>query len=301
MREISSSQRGAIHSHLKSDKVQKAFDKNIKDEEHSSKSAYNDGNTDDKDSLKWTLKQIYYEKCAFCESDIKHEIGDIEHFRPKNKNKNKIKKCDNSYSYYWLAFSWDNLIPSCSRCNGKKSNCFDIDGERVTYDIQDNLKDLHNKTKDYNKIEKPKILHPEHDKFEEKIEFRKEGRIYSTDKQVQYTVRICGLNRSDLRKSRQDIIDDFINDLNKHLVSFDTFYNEENNNLDMCLEYFKATIENFCNQSGKEYHYSLIRKYVKDNFETFLNAIKVNSEDEEFSKEIILVAFETFSPMEKDA
>lgn len=294
MREIDSTQRGATHNHLKSDTVQKAFTKNTTDEKHSSESAYNDGKTDDKDSLKWTLKQIYYEKCAFCESYIKNEVGDIEHFRPKNKNKNESKICDKRYSYYWLAFSWDNLLPSCSKCNGKKSNCFDINGDRASYQKED-LADLHNNLEKYYHIEKPKLLHPEYDKFEDKIAFNNKGEIDSQDERVNYTVKICDLNRSNLSKSRQDIIDNLINDLNKHLISFDTFYNEENDNLDMCLEYFKSTIKDFCKYSDKQYQYSLIRKYIKDNFEDFIKKLDINSKDEEFSKVIILVAFESFS------
>ena len=296
MREIDSSRRGVIHTHLQDAKVKIAFNDNIKDKKHSTESAYSDGKSDTKNSLKWTLKQIYYEKCAFCESDLKNEVGDIEHFRPKNKNKNKnqTKKCDKTYSYYWLAFSWDNLLPACSKCNGKKSNCFDIDGDRANF-IKENLEDLHYKTEQYNKIEKPKLLHPEYDKFEDKIKFTKNGKIDSENERVLYTVQICDLNRENLRKSRQDIVDDFINDLNKHLVSFDTFYNGEHDNLDICLEYFKATIENFCEQSNIQYQYSLIRKYVKDNFEEFVNDLNIKSNDEEFSKDIILVAFESFS------
>ena len=292
MREIDASRRGAIHTHLESEKVKIAFKQNIRDKKHSSKSAYNDGKTDNIGSLKWTLKQIYHEKCAFCESYLKNEVGDIEHFRPKNRNENRVKKCDNYYSYYWLAFSWDNLLPACSKCNGKKSNCFDIDGIRASY-IKEDLKDLHYQTENYNATEKPKLLHPEYDKFEDKIKFTEKGEINSNDARVLYTVGICDLNRENLRKSRQDIVDDFINDLNKHLVSFDSHLKDDN--LDICLEFFRTTIENFCEQSNKQYEYSLIRKYIKNNFEDFVNDLIISSQDEEFSKEIILVAFESFS------
>jgi len=293
MREISSTRRGKIHSHLESDTVQKAFIQNKEDEKYSSKSAYNDGDSDKENSIKWTLKQIYYNKCAFCESDITNDFGDIEHFRPKNGNEDKIKKCVNTYSYYWLAFSWDNLLPSCSRCNGKKTNCFDIGGDRATYDTSDNLENLHYKTEEYNKQEVPKLLHPEYDTFEHKISFDDKGKICSEDERVLYTIKICDLNRPLLSKDRQDIIVDFINDLQEHIVSFETHYNEEN--FDMCLEYFKTTIANFIKHSNKQYPYSLIRKYVKDNFEDFINNLDIKSKDEEFSKEIILVAFESYS------
>jgi len=293
MREIRSDLRKIIHSHLESEHVKKAFSQNIDDQKHSSGSAYNDGKTDNIDSLKWTLKQIYHNKCAFCESDITNDFGDIEHFRPKNGNEDKIKKCDNTYSYYWLAFSWDNLLPSCNRCNGKKTNCFDIEGERVSYIEETELKDLHYTTKEYNDLEKPKLIHPEYDTFEDKINFDDKGEICSTNERVLYTVKICDLNRPNLAKERQDIVDDFVNDLKIHLTSFDNHFDE--NNFNLCLEFFKSTIIKFCEKSDKQYPYSLIRKYVKDNFEVFLNDLTIESEDEEFSKDIILAAFESYS------
>lgn len=49
-------------------------------------------------------------KCAYCE--CKPESGggniEVEHFQPKS-------------IYYQLVFDWDNLLPSCSKCNRHKS------------------------------------------------------------------------------------------------------------------------------------------------------------------------------------
>jgi len=256
MREIRG-RRGTLHKFLESDSVKEAFSQNIKDKKHSSKSAYNDGKSDNPNSLKWTLKQIYHEKCAFCESYIKNEVGDIEHFRPKNANENQAKKCDKTYSYYWLAFSWDNLLPCCSRCNGKKSNCFDIEGKRVEYK-NEKLSNLHNKMESYNTQEKPKLLHPEYDSFESDIYFTKDGEIKSDNDRVNYTVAICDLNRENLKESRETIITNFINKLEQHLLSF--FENQD-------LEYFRVTIEDFIKKSNIEYQYSLVYKYIRYDFE----------------------------------
>jgi len=283
MREIRG-RRGTLHTFLKSDNVKEAFAQNIEDEKHSSKSAYNDGKSDNKDSLKWTLKQIYHEKCAFCESYIKNEVGDIEHFRPKNSNENQAKKCDKTYSYYWLAFSWDNLLPCCSRCNGKKSNCFDIEGNRAKYDGEE-LADLHNKLEAYSIEEKPKLLHPEYDRFEDDIRFTKYGEIESDNHRVNYTVNICDLNRENLNELREVIITDFINKLEQHLVSF--FENQD-------IEYFRVTIKDFVKKSDIKYEYSLVYKYIKENFEQFLENINIDFQDEEFAKDIILIAFLEF-------
>jgi len=291
MREIRG-RRGTLHTFLESDNVKEAFAQNIKDEKHSSKSAYNDGKSDNKDSLKWTLKQIYHEKCAFCESYIKNEVGDIEHFRPKNANANQATKCDKTYSYYWLAFSWDNLLPCCSRCNGKKSNCFDIEGNRAKYDGAE-LADLHNKLEAYSIEEKPKLLHPEYDSFEDDIRFTKYGEIESNNDRVKYTVKICDLNRENLKNSRILLVTNFTEKLHEHLNSFDN--NLNNDNFDECLEYFRVTIEDFIKKSNIEYEYSLVYKYIRDDFEKFLEIIDIDFKDEAFAKDIILTAFFEFS------
>jgi len=290
MREIRG-RRGTLHKFLKDEKVKIAFAQNIADEKHSSGSAYNDGKSDNKNSLKWTLKRIYHEKCAFCETYIKNEVGDIEHFRPKNANANQAKKCDKTYSYYWLAFSWDNLLPCCSRCNGKKSNCFDIEGNRVNYNSEE-LFDLHDKMEVYNREEKPKLLHPEYDSFENDIRFSKYGEIESDNERVNYTVTICDLNRENLKTDRLSVVTDFMEKLHEHLNSFNN--NLNNDNFNECLEYFKVTIEDFIKKSNIEYQYSLVYKYIKNDFEQFLESIDIDFEDEEFAKSIILTAFFEF-------
>jgi hypothetical protein len=62
--------------------------------------------------IKETLENIYHKKCAFCEKKLLDTSRAIEHFRPKKAN-NRIKKCDASFGYYWLAFAWDNLLLAC--------------------------------------------------------------------------------------------------------------------------------------------------------------------------------------------
>lgn len=68
-------------------------------------------------------------KCAYCEcwiTDFQH--GDIEHFRPKKAATDiddqpvLVPDGDGSVvtehqGYYWLAYEWRNLLPSCQGCN----------------------------------------------------------------------------------------------------------------------------------------------------------------------------------------
>ncbi len=60
------------------------------------------------------LGALFHGKCAFCESDPRHVSNmQIEHYRPKH---------DARFS--GLICAWENWLPSCQRCNQKKSTRF---------------------------------------------------------------------------------------------------------------------------------------------------------------------------------
>jgi len=90
---------------------------------------------------KWLLENVFHGKCAYCETHLKmaRQSGHAEHFRPKGgvkykeQGKKRLTKAtaeDESGQpiehpgYFWLAYNWKNLLPSCELCNtggGKKS------------------------------------------------------------------------------------------------------------------------------------------------------------------------------------
>lgn len=74
------------------------------------------------------LDGIFHGKCVYCESLMDaNQPGDIEHFRPQKSVTDRggktimIDADDGSakphQGYYWLAYDWRNLLPSCSLCN----------------------------------------------------------------------------------------------------------------------------------------------------------------------------------------
>jgi len=155
--------------------------------------------------VKDALKTIYSEKCAFCEqkiteckdNNLEECSSTVEHYRPKSK-------------YYWLAYSWDNLLWCCHRCNQNKDNHFEIFNTHVEY--EKSFKDkIHASTKSYQEIEEPKMIHPELESVRDKLNFY-DGIICSNDndERVKYTIETCGLDRDDLNEARKTIIDDFI-------------------------------------------------------------------------------------------
>lgn len=70
------------------------------------------------DYIREALLESSNSKCAFCETKLDEESKymEVDHFRCKKSFKN-------------LVVEWNNLLPSCKRCNGNKSSYnVDVDG-----------------------------------------------------------------------------------------------------------------------------------------------------------------------------
>lgn len=64
-----------------------------------------------REQIKVPLSESSNHKCAYCETDLTEPSTymEVEHFLPKSK-------------YSDLVVRWDNLLPSCKRCNGTKND-----------------------------------------------------------------------------------------------------------------------------------------------------------------------------------
>lgn len=91
----------------------------------------------------WLIANVFDGRCAYCEVDFdrsRHKPH-AEHYRPKA----KVTKLGSGSAapsatalvdgmpvehpgYFWLAYSWRNILPSCARCNteGGKLNQFPV-------------------------------------------------------------------------------------------------------------------------------------------------------------------------------
>lgn len=77
--------------------------------------------------MKELLLECFHGKCAYCECDIRHsQPGDVEHFRPKKGVRDEEDRPvfierggarEKHPGYFWLAYEWSNLLPSCAGCN----------------------------------------------------------------------------------------------------------------------------------------------------------------------------------------
>lgn len=150
------------------------------------------------DDIKDQLKAMYLGKCAYCETYVEQMV--VEHYRPKRGG------------YYWLAFSWDNLLLACPTCNGFKGDVFPISKTRVVFDsTRDTMERLHQLGFRYDKLERPLLVNPERALPSEisSIRFDQEGQISSENERMSQTIETCQLHRKALCERRKKIWDDF--------------------------------------------------------------------------------------------
>ncbi|MCP4148898.1 MAG: hypothetical protein GY757_14220 [bacterium] len=79
--------------------------------------------------IKKALLEMSQEKCCYCELKIDEKCNhlEVEHYYPKSKYQDKVVE-------------WDNLLPSCKRCNGKKGE-YDTGIEPIIHPVRDEPKD----------------------------------------------------------------------------------------------------------------------------------------------------------------
>lgn len=136
--------------------------------------------------VKASLRAAQHDKCCFCESKLAHaQFGDVEHFRPKAR-------------YYWLAYTWDNLLLSCELCNRRhKRGEFPLEDERraVRSHVEaDRIAD-----------ERPVFIDPSREEPSTHLEFRREYvAAANSSPRGRVTIEAIGLNRSALAERRRE-------------------------------------------------------------------------------------------------
>lgn len=69
------------------------------------------------EGVKRKLAELFHNKCAYCETFYHASAPvDVEHYRPKG----SVSEAPGHPGYWWLAMSWDNLLPSCIDCNRRR-------------------------------------------------------------------------------------------------------------------------------------------------------------------------------------
>lgn len=149
------------------------------------------------------LLSVFNHKCAYCETVISAaQPGDVEHYRPKGRIRTregivrmllKDREVDHP-GYWWLAYNWSNLLPSCADCNRRrqheeagmagKADYFEIRGKRATG------------PKDPLDAEQALLLDPSSEGFDATAHFKfnADGSVDPLTDDAKYSCELLGLN-----------------------------------------------------------------------------------------------------------
>jgi uncharacterized protein (TIGR02646 family) len=233
-----------VPASLNSDKTQQRRQELVNNQGFINKDVYNSRYK--MADIKEKLEEIYQHKCAFCEKKI--EEFDVEHFRPKS-------------IYYWLAYSWDNLLMACGTCNTHKNNHFETLQNRVSLNPSDLANNkIHQLAHIYDDIEQNSFIHPELEDIEHLLIFEKNGEISSNDNRVNYTIEKCEINRDYLVQERKTIWDKVWKRLQDRLAQFQKGDKDAMAKIKDLIEIFKEDAEN------SKSEYLAFRRYCVKHF-----------------------------------
>jgi hypothetical protein len=165
----------------------------------------------------WLLDNVFEGKCAYCETVEARSSYHAEHFRPKGrvmvrvdgtKRKPASKRARtrdeegqeiDHPGYFWLAYNWMNLLPSCNDCNTArgKRDYFPVEAthvcvRRLTAQERVTLKQQRIESaarqgvfflqpEDLDVMEKRQLLHPYLDNPEQHLVFGEFGVVVARD------------------------------------------------------------------------------------------------------------------------
>lgn len=162
-----------------------------------------------KQNVFMNLEGPFAGKCVYCEQRIVgNQHGDMEHFRPKKgvcdaENRPVRVVVDDEErehpGYYWLAYDWRNLLPSCILCNKQpskknpfgKGNRFPVAGNYAIREGEETN-------------EAALLLNPVNDEPTEHLILNELGILDWKNGRGEACVKILGLNERGLPDARRD-------------------------------------------------------------------------------------------------
>ncbi len=169
-----------------------------------------------KEEIYFSKNGPFHGKCAYCECYIKDfQHGDMEHFRPKlavtDENDVPIFVEDEKGGkrphpgYYWLAYDWKNLLPSCTNCNQPGV----IKGMRIGKRNRFPVIGVNAATPEEVELENPLLINPVTDPPEDHLKIDTEtGMMAHRTDRGRVCIDIFGLNLRDrLPERRKDVCD----------------------------------------------------------------------------------------------
>jgi len=187
----------------------------------------------------WLLKNVFHEKCAYCETPQVRAPLHADHFRPKGRVRFKVEgqsrlrtgrgvdaagQTIDHPGYFWLAYEWRNLLPACALCNSGEGKKDQFPVEAASHVLLHKLEaqklpelqaqPRSSKTwsgfyylhpRDLDLLEVPLLLHPYRDDPRKHLIFGDKGIIAARDdsKKGQRSIEVYNLKDDTLRGERQ--------------------------------------------------------------------------------------------------
>jgi uncharacterized protein (TIGR02646 family) len=165
-------------------------------------------------AAKPTLKDLFWQKCAYCESRI-HREADIDHFRPRTGAIGTDRDPPQNDYYWWLAYEWTNLYYSCDACRFSKGRRFPVDGARAEFD-ETSPESL--------RREKNLLLDPCVDEPDEHLAFDGDlGKVVAKTARGRATIEILSLNRENLVAARRTSVELAVLSLRRSIAMKDKY------------------------------------------------------------------------------
>lgn len=147
------------------------------------------------------LREAFHDKCAYCESpDLPSAPLEAAHFRPPG-DAIGADGTESREHYWWLAYSWSNLVLACSDCIRAKGNRFPVNGPRASRTTP-----IH--------TEQSVLLDPRRgsegaadDSPSQHLVFVADGTVASVTERGTTTIEVLALNRSTLVTARRAVAD----------------------------------------------------------------------------------------------
>ena len=154
--------------------------------------------------MKAEMKKQFHGKCAYCEELIDgNQHVDVEHFRPKgavtDMNHQRVTVAGPGGvarphpGYFWLAYDWKNLLPSCVLCNQPSSDGSQKLGKRNRFPLKP--ASTHALSSGQIASEAPLLLNPMWDDPSPHFKFDSAtGRVIGLTDEGRACVEVFGLN-----------------------------------------------------------------------------------------------------------
>ncbi len=241
------------------EKAKNATDDAIQNTNHSVSNLYKD------DEVKKALEKLFSYKCAYCEMEFDPSNWDVEHYRPAN---GVIERKDHS-GYKWLAYTWDNLFPSCIGCNQLRKDKPTWDdpsdgpamGKHHHFPVEDEALRAMSHEDDINN-EQPLLLNPCKDDPSKYFTFNLLGEIIPLAiedyDRAEKSIKIYNLKRKRLRELRAKLIEGLTNTIKE--------FRKSTKDTEEVKKFENALLKNF---SEKNKPYSAVVKSMMEDPSVF--------------------------------